>query len=217
MRKKQKRFQDNAESRNVIEPGKEIFENIKGKWHAFFGNDHPISLELACGRGEYTVGLAREFQDRNFIGVDIKGARIWKGSSIANEEKLNNAAFLRTQIDHIEKFFEKGEVNDIWIIHPDPQPRDSDEKRRLTNNSFLDRYKNFLASGAWIRLKTDDIGLFEYTLEVLNQRKDVTNLVWTKDLYTSELLSEHYGIQTNYERKFLKEGFNINYLKFQFK
>ena len=217
MRKKQKRFQDNAESRNVIEPGKEIFENIKGKWHSFFGNDNPISLELACGRGEYTVGLAREFPDKNFIGVDIKGARIWKGSSIANVENLDNAAFLRTQIDHIEKFFEKGEVNDIWIIHPDPQPRDSDEKRRLTNSDFLDRYKNFVAEGAWIRLKTDDIGLFEYTLEVLNQRKDVTNLMWTKDLYTSDLLSEHYGIQTNYERKFLKEGFKINYLKFQFK
>ncbi len=215
MRKKLKRFQDNTESRNVIEPGKDIFENIKGKWNEFFANEFPITLELACGRGEYTVGLARNISDRNFIGVDIKGARIWKGSSIAKAEKLDHVAFLRTQIDHIEKFFEKGEVDEIWITFPDPQPRESDEKRRLTHPAFLDRYKNILRKAGTIHLKTDSKSLFDYTMEVLSSRDDVKDLIHTYDLYHSEWLDDHYDIQTRYELKFLKQGFKINYLRFQ--
>ena len=216
MRKKQRRFQDNAASKNVIEAGKGIFENIKGNWNDFFGNQNSITVELACGRGEYTIGLARIFPDSNFVGVDIKGARIWKGSSIANQENLFNVAFLRTQIDHLEKFFDHDEVNHIWITFPDPQPRESDQRKRLTNNRFLDMYKNILKKGGDIHFKTDNEGLFAYTLEILEARNDIEGLVFTKDLYASNLLEEHFGIQTRYEQKFLDLGCKINYMRFRF-
>ena len=144
MRKKQQRFADNKVSRNVIEPGKEIFEQIKGNWHKFFDNDHPNVLELACGRGEYSTGLGAVYPDKNFIGVDIKGNRIWIGSKKAKQDGLDNVAFLRTQIDHLEKFFEPGEIDEIWIIFPDPRPKSSDERRRLTSPKYLEIYQNLI-------------------------------------------------------------------------
>jgi tRNA (guanine-N7-)-methyltransferase len=134
-------------SRNVIEPGKEIFENIKGKWCDLFGNDHDIVLELACGRGEYSTGLGAFYKDRNFIGVDIKGNRIWVGSKKARLEGLDNVAFLRTQIDHLEKFFDPGEISEIWIIFPDPRPKSSDEHRRLTSPKYLEIYHKLMKQG----------------------------------------------------------------------
>lgn len=216
MRGKLKRFRENAESHNVIEPGKAIFENIKGNWHAdFFKNDNPITLELACGSGEYTTGMAELFKERNFIGIDIKGARIWKGSRYARENRLENVAFLRTQIGLLEKFFSKGEIGEIWIVFPDPHPRDSDEKKRLTHPRFIEMYKNVLKSGGIIHLKTDNKDLFDYTLELLKSRNDISDLTFTKDLYRSDLLAHHFDIQTKYEKKFLEQGLKINYLQFR--
>ena len=147
----------------MIEPGKEIFESIRGNWRRdFFQNDHDIVVELACGRGEYSTGLGSIFKEKNFIGVDIKGNRIWVGSKKARLEGLDNVAFLRTQIDHLTKFFEPGEINEIWIVFPDPRPKNSDEHRRLTSPKYLEIYKNLIDTGGTIHFKTDNSGLFEY-------------------------------------------------------
>lgn len=216
MRKKQQRFAENRVNRNVIEPGKEIFDNIKGKWNEFFGNDHDIVLELACGRGEYTTGLAAIYHDRNFIGVDIKGNRIWIGSKKASNEGMQNVAFLRTQIDHLQRFFEPGEVGDIWIIFPDPRPRSSDERRRLTSPKYLEIYKKLLKPGAIIHLKTDSTPLFEYTLELLKERNDITGLEYTFELYASNYAKDHHGIKTKFEQQFTEQGYKIKYLQFRF-
>lgn len=132
-RAKLKRFAVVAENRNVIEPGKDLFTAIRGNWHEYFGNQNEIVLELGCGRGEYSIGLAAINPDKNYVGIDLKGARLWKGSVVAVENHLNNVAFLRTQIQNIDSFFADGEVSEIWITFPDPRPKDSDEKRRLTS------------------------------------------------------------------------------------
>ncbi|HNP17666.1 MAG TPA: tRNA (guanosine(46)-N7)-methyltransferase TrmB [Fulvivirga sp.] len=218
MRDKTSRFADIEAWPNVIEPSKPIYEHVKGQWHQeIFKNDNPITLELACGRGEYTVGLSRLFPNQNHIGIDIKGDRIWKGSGIAMEEGLSNAAFLRAHLLELNNFFEKGEVADIWITFPDPRPRDRDIKRRVTHERFLEIYKNIVAKDATIRLKTDNTGLFEYTLELLQSREDVKDLIFTFDLYHSEYREECHEIRTRYEQKFSSEGHDIKYLKFRFK
>lgn len=216
-RSKLKKFADIAERYNVIEPSKDIYEKVKGRWkEIIFKNSHPVTLELACGRGEYSIGLAKLFPDQNFIGIDIKGDRIWKGSSIALEEGLTNVVFLRTHLLELNNFFEHGEVDEIWITFPDPRPKDRDEKRRVTHHRFLDIYKETLALNAVVRLKTDNTGLFEYTLDVLNNRTDIKNLEYTFDLYHSDLKQECFDIRTRYEKKFSAEGHDIKYLKFQF-
>lgn len=216
MRSKLRRYHENAESPYVIEPGKEIYEQIKGNWHeSYFENDHPITLELACGRGEYTIGLAKLFQNRNFIGVDIKGSRIWKGSTYAIADNLSNVAFLRTQIDHLENFFDEDEVDEIWITFPDPHPKSAGHRKRLSGPKFLEIYKKMLKNGGIVHLKTDNIMLFEWTLEMLAQRDDISNLIFTKDLYKSDLLKDHHGLQTRYEKMFAEQGFKINYLRFE--
>lgn len=212
MRRKLKKFADNAQNRNVIEPGKALYDTIKGQWKEFFGNDNPITVELACGKGDYTLGLGRQFPERNFIGVDIKGSRIWNGSIQALEEGLNNIAFLRTQILEIENFFAPGEIDEIWITFPDPRPRDRDEKRRLTHPRFLYIYQQLLKEGGWLRLKTDDRPLFDYSLETV-QQMPISDFEFTHNVYESPLLAEHYGVQTTYEKKFLEEGRIINYLR----
>ncbi len=200
----------------MIETGKELFENIKGRWRSdFFENDHDIVLELACGRGEYTVGLGRLFPERNYIGIDLKGARIWKGSQQAQQEGLQNVAFLRTQIDHLDRFFEKDEVNEIWIVFPDPRPRSSDEQRRLTSPKFIDIYKKILKPGSLIHLKTDSTPLYEYSLEVLKSNYSVKDLIYTDDLYDSAYTGEHYDIKTRYETQFSRLGHKIKYLRFR--
>jgi tRNA (guanine-N7-)-methyltransferase len=217
VRKKQQRFDDNRLNRNVIQAGKEIFETIRGKWNSdFFENDHNIILELACGRGEYSTGLGAVYRDKNFIGVDIKGNRIWIGSKKARLEDLDNVAFLRTQIDHLEKFFEPGEINEIWIVFPDPRPKNSDEHRRLTSPKYLDIYKKLIIPGGVIHLKTDNTLLFDYTLGLLENRNDIQDLRYTWELYASEFAKDHHDIKTKYEHQFTGQGEVIKYLKFRF-
>lgn len=218
MKRKKERFKIIEERANVIERTKTIFTQIKGNWHKeYFKNEKPITLELACGRGEYTIGLASLFPDRNFIGVDIKGERIWKGSTLAVEQNLANVAFLRTPILNIESFFGKGEVDEIWITFPDPRPRKRDVKRRLTSNRFLDMYKKFVKPGSYIRLKTDNTGLFEYSLEEIQPRTDIEDFKFTRDVYASELRPECFDIKTKYEEMFAEKGEQIKYLRFRFK
>jgi tRNA (guanine-N7-)-methyltransferase len=215
-RKKLIRFQENSEKNNLLEPGKPLYETIKGNWNkTYFGNDHPIVVELACGRGEYTTGLAAQIPGRNFIGVDVKGDRLWKGAVIAETQELKNVAFLRTQIEQLDNFFAPGEICEIWITFPDPRPKDRDDRRRLTHAKFLELYKPLLAPGGLVHLKTDNVELFEYTLQVLKEF-GVKDLRSTNDVYHSELLSFHYGIKTRYEQKYASEGIKINYLQFRF-
>lgn len=217
MKRKQERFRIIEQNSNVVEPSKEIYQKIKGKWGAdFFKNDNPITVELACGRGEYTVGLARMFPKRNYVGVDIKGDRIWKGSTTALAENLQNAGFLRTHILHIESFFAPAEVDEIWLTFPDPRPRKRDIKRRLTSPRFMEMYKRILRPGGYVRLKTDNTRLYEYTLEEVRLRTDVANLEYTADVYSSDLENECFGIKTRYEQEFSEKGEKIKYLRFSF-
>lgn len=216
MRSKLNRFKDNEERRNIVQPGKPIFDTIKGNWHQFFGNDLPIVFELGCGRGEYTVGLARRFPKRNYVGVDVKGARIWKGSSVAIEEGLLNVAFLRIRILEIEKYVEENELDEIWITFPDPRPKKRDIKRRLTSERFMDIYKKLLKKGGIVHFKTDDEALFAFTRALLEDRKDIINLEYTYDYHASKFKEELPDIVTKYEEQFMREGVKIKYLRFNF-
>lgn len=217
-RKKLVRFAQNEANPNVIQAGKPLFETIKGNWHETqFQNQNPIIVELACGRGEFTVGLGREYAEQNFIGVDIKGSRIWKGSSTATAEGLGNVAFLRTQIQNLDQFFAEGEIAELWITFPDPFPRDGDEKRRLTSPKFLDMYKPMIQKNGLVHFKTDNTGLFDYTLELVKSREDIEVLAFTHDFYQSEMRDDHHGIKTRYEKIFSDKGEKIKYLKFRFK
>lgn len=218
MKSKLKRFEIIAGRENVIEPGKEIFKTIKGKWNSeYFKRDRPITLELACGRGEYTVGMARLFPERNFIGVDKKGDRLWKGSTWAVEDQLANVAFLRTEILFIESFFEADEVDEIWLTFPDPRPRIRDIKRRLSSSRYIDMYKKLLQPEGYFRFKTDNTDLFNFTLEELGYRNDLIDFEYTHDLYASSLRPECYDIKTKYEEMFAAKGEKIKYLRFKFR
>ena len=202
-------------SKNVIEPGKEIFESIHGKWNKFFGNDNEIVIELACGWGEYTLSLAEKFPEKNFVGIDIKGDRIWRGSQYAQQNGLTNVAFLRMHIIEILNLFDENEVDEIWLTFPDPRPKDRDEKHRLSNKQFLEKYQKLLKPGGWFKFKTDNTDLFEYTLHVLSDFS-IKDHAFTFDLYTSDLLLEHYDIKTKYEGIWTEKGEKIKYMKFRF-
>jgi tRNA (guanine-N7-)-methyltransferase len=218
VKSKLKRFEIISNRENVIEPGKEIFLKIKGKWNVdYFNRDKPITLELACGRGEYSVGMAKLFPDRNFIGVDKKGDRLWKGSTWAVEDQLNNVAFLRTEILFIESFIESGEVDEIWLTFPDPRPKLRDAKRRLSSSRYIDMYKKLLRPGGYFRFKTDNTDLFNFTLEELALRNDLEDYQFTHDLYNSNLRPECYDIKTRYEEMFAAKGEKIKYLRLRFK
>ncbi len=210
---------------NVVQPEtEEVFKKahpLKGKWSAeVFKNENPIVLELGCGKGEYSVGMGAHFSDKNFIGVDIKGNRIWRGAKTAFENQMNNVYFIRTRIDFIDSFFEEGEVDEIWITFPDPQPKDRLERKRLTAPMFIERYRKFLKPNGIIHLKTDHEGFFKYTLEEI-ERCNFNLLESTFNLYgeiiekldakTQEILS----IKTYYEKLFSAKGHSIHYLKFQ--
>lgn len=212
-RRKNQFFLQNAESNNVIEIGKPLYKTIRGRWRDdYFRNENPIVLELACGKGEYTVGLAQAFPETNFIGVDIKGDRIARGSQAAQTLGLTNVAFLRTDINFLAEFFLEGEVNEIWITFPDPQPRPKQEKHRLTHPRFLELYKKLLVSDGMLHLKTDNPELFAYSLGTVSQLGFV-NLQFTTNLYESPLNNLHLGIKTRYEQLFFGRGFTINYLQ----
>ncbi|WP_420386864.1 tRNA (guanosine(46)-N7)-methyltransferase TrmB [Roseivirga sp.] len=217
-RTKLKRFSENLDRFNVLEDNKPIYKNLKGNWNKdYFPKNQSITLELACGKAHYTTGLASVFPERNFVGVDVKGDRLWVGSTIAIEENLTNTAFLRAQIEHLDQFFDENEVSEIWITFPDPRPRKRDIKRRLTSPRFIDLYKSVMEPGGIVNFKTDNTMLFEYTLEVIGERADLELIDHTFDLYNSDLKLEHHGIQTDFERKFLEKGEQIKYLKFKFK
>lgn len=218
-KKKLKRFAEIASFANVIQPNDRYpveDHPFKGKWNqAFFQNDKPIILEMGCGKGEYTLALARKYPGLNFIGIDIKGERLWKGAHQALEEGIANAAFLRIQAERINHFFGPAEVSGIWITFPDPQPRQSREKKRLTSPRFLERYARILRPASPIHLKTDSTDLFEYTLEVV--RSGGHSLLYhTADLYEEGNVDEPLikAIQTHYESIFRSEGIPIKYLRF---
>lgn len=191
--------------------------DLRGKWaKEHFGNDNPVVLELACGRGEYSLGLARMFKDKNYIGVDIKGARIWKGATIAIEEELDHVAFLRTRIEVIKNFFAEGEIDQIWIIFPDPFLREAKANRRLTSPRFLESYRYLLKKGGTINLKTDDPTLYEYTLETLAEDDKINIQYQDDDIYAKELPMEELDIKTYYEKQHLRNGRTIKYVRFNF-
>jgi tRNA (guanine-N7-)-methyltransferase len=191
-------------------------KSLKGEWaKEFFKNSNPVVLELACGKGEYTVNLAQLFPERNFIGVDYKGNRIWRGAKTALEEGVNNVAFLRIQIENLIDYFSTGEVDEIWITFPDPQPQLSREKKRLTSPRFLDQYREVLRTGGAINLKTDNDGFYAYTVQMINEL-GLKAHINTDDLYNSAFADDVLSIKTYYEKKYLAHNKNINYLKFSF-
>ncbi|MCB0429414.1 MAG: tRNA (guanosine(46)-N7)-methyltransferase TrmB [Flavobacteriales bacterium] len=218
-RSKLYRYAENDALPNVIQPGRPEEAAtflLKGKWSRdHFHNEQPLTLELGCGKGEYTLGMGRAFPDCNFIGVDIKGARIWRGAKTALNENLGNVAFLRTPIERIEQCFGKDEVSDIWITFPDPQPTSRREKKRLTGHAFLHRYHKILRPGGRIHLKTDSAELFAYTMEVLEHLRIRPEIV-CEDVHGSldEIPDMVRSIRTHYEQLFLAKGKNIHYLRF---
>ncbi len=216
-RNKLVRFAQNEVNPNVVQEGKPIFEQVKGQWNTLqFAVNQPLVVELACGRGEFTLGLGRQYPNQNFIGVDIKGSRIWKGSSTATAEGIDNVAFLRIQIQQLQDFFAPNEISELWITFPDPFPRDGDEKRRLTSPKFLEMYKKLVKAGGLIHFKTDNTGLYEYTELVLSALPDCQIRNNTSDFYESELRDAHYGIKTRYEKIFSDKGEKIKYIQFSF-
>jgi tRNA (guanine-N7-)-methyltransferase len=213
-RRKLAYYQFSADAENVIEAGKPLYTTVKGKWRElYFKNQNPVILELACGKGEYSIGMGKLFPDKNFIGMDIKGDRIARGSLSALQAGLTNVAFLRAGIQYADEFFDAGELDEIWLIHPDPQVRDRDEPKRLTNSRFLDRYASYLSEKGIFCLKTDSSFLYEYSLETLKLRPDYRIVNFTDDLYQSELLDDHYDVKTHYEKIFVDKGHSIKYIK----
>lgn len=189
-------------------------ENMQGKWHAFFKNNHPITLELACGKGEYTVGLGRMYANRNFVGVDIKGNRIWRGAKTAIDEGLNNIAFLRAEIDKINNYFSANEVEEIWITFPDPQLRFSKAKKRLTHPKFLRLYQQILQPDGLIHLKTDSPDLYQFTKKVI-ALYGLTLITDYDNAYLQNNITEELKIKTYYESLDIAQSNRIHYLQFK--
>ena len=215
---KLERFAEMRDFSNVKQPTIEEIVNKKyilcGKWKSdFFKNNKPLVLELGCGKGEYTVNLAKKFPEKNFLGIDIKGARMWRGAKTAIEENISNAGFLRTRIELIQSFFEKDEVDEIWITFPDPQIKKRRAKKRLTSSKFLMSYKSFLKSTGVVHLKTDSDSLYQYTSELV-KHNNLKTIFTTNDIYNHKNIDDILKIRTHYESLFLKEGKNINYISF---
>lgn len=224
-KRKLQRFAENKTFAHLHQPAfDEIFQKdfkLKGKWGTeFFKNDNPIVLELGCGKGEYTIGLAQRYPEKNFIGVDIKGARLWRGAKTIQEENITNACFIRTRIDFITSFFAEGEVSEIWITFPDPQPRKNQARKRLTGPMFIDRYKQFLKKDGLMHLKSDSDFFFNFTLDQIEEN-GYQQLECTHDLYGEKIESldpetaEILSIRTFYESKWLAQGDKIKYVKFK--
>ena len=197
-----------------------VFENcyeraveLKGKWKSdVFQNDNPITVEMACGKGEYTIGLAERFPDRNFIGIDVKGNRLWKGAKYALEHNMTNVAFHRLMIGNIEEYFDKGEIDEFWITFPDPQH--AKKRKRLTNPMFLSRYRNISKDGAIMNLKSDSTRFYEFTKEVIAEQ-ELTLLEDCDDIYAWDDIPEHLAnIQTFYEKMWLEQSKKIKFLRY---
>ena len=205
---------------NVHQPELDDLSNgylMKGKWKkAFFKNTNPLVLELGCGMGEYSIGLAEKFPNKNFLGVDIKGARMWQGATAAFKKGLNNVCFLRIRIDLIEQCFAFNEVDEIWITFPDPQHKKRRGYKRLTHPEFINRYSNMLIEGGKIHLKTDSQFLHGFTLGVITGKNYILEDS-THDLYESPVFRENMEIKTHYEKIYLKKGKPITYLRFRLK
>jgi len=202
---------------HVVQPSfDEVFKKdykLKGKWgDEFFGNHKPLILELGCGKGEYTVGLARNNPDANFIGIDVKGARMWRGAKTALENNMKNVGFVRTRIGLINSFFGNNEVSEIWITFPDPQPKKY--YKRLTSTRFLGYYQKFIKNNGFINLKTDSAELYAYTKKLINLN-NIDLVTDTDNLYNSDLVDETLSIKTFYEQQWLEQGKPIHYLRFK--
>lgn len=214
---KLEKFADMAGYPHVFEYPYSVADNVpfgmRGNWHErFFKNDHPIVLELGCGRGEYTVGLGRMFPGKNFIGVDIKGARMWTGATESLEAGMTNVAFLRTNIEIIDRFFAPGEVSEIWLTFSDPQMKKA--TKRLTSTYFMERYRKFLVDNGIVHLKTDSNFMFTYTRYMI-EKNGLPVRVMTEDLYHSGMADDILSIKTYYEQQWLDRGLNIKYIKFR--
>jgi len=216
---KLKRFSQIMTFGNVIQPKINFYsndDNLKGNWSTVFNNVNPLVLELGCGAGEYTVALAKDYPNKNFIGIDIKGARIWKGAKAALDQGLNNVRFLRTKVDFITKFFGENEVNEIWLTFSDPQPKKP--KKRLSSKLFTDKYQEFLKINGVIHLKTDSDLLYDFTLEEIKSNnfkllENITN-VYKESYEKSQELKKILFIKTFYEKKWLDLEKTIKYLAF---
>ena len=213
------RFAENRTFAHVFQPAYHQLINegfpLKGAWHTFFDNKQPVTLELGCGKAEYTIGLALMYPQRNFIGMDVKGARFWKGARYAQDHQMQNVAFIRSRIDQINHFFcTEDTINEIWITFPEPQPRESKEKKRLTSPEFLHRYRQFAMPNTTIHLKTDSISLYNYTLEVI---KDHHLYIITASQNIDLDFPHHpeLSIQTFYESIWRKQGKPIHYISFK--
>lgn len=215
---KLKRFKENETFKNVIQPTREeVIDNfsLQGKWHSFFKNDNPIVLELGCGKGEYTVALAKQNPHKNFIGIDIKGARFWRGAKTALEENLENVTFIRTQIELVTFLFEENEVDEIWITFPDPQIKYQRTKHRMTNTEFLKKYHHILKEDGIINLKTDSEFMHGYTLGLLHgEGHEILHA--NHNVYKNEGAPEEVtSTQTFYEKQYLEVDKPITYIQFK--
>ncbi|HSW68411.1 MAG TPA: tRNA (guanosine(46)-N7)-methyltransferase TrmB [Bacteroidales bacterium] len=212
------RFEESRNFPNLIQAG--YFEliqkyHLRGNWaQNHFHNSNPIVLELGCGKGEYTLALARKNADANYIGIDNKGARLWRGCRTAIEDGVSNVAFFRTRIEQIEQIFAPNEISGIWITFPDPHPQNSKSEKRLTSPRFLEHYRNILVPESIIHLKTDELQLFEYTLNVIKEKR-MQLLFHSFDLYNEATFEEASLVQTFYEKSFLAQGKKIKYLRFR--
>ena len=219
---KLKRFKENETFENVFQPKRDELVNnqfpLKGNWNkTYFKNKNPLVLELGCGKGEYTVALAKKYPNKNVIGIDIKGARFWRGAKTALEEGLPNAAFLRTQIELVDDAFANNEVDEIWITFPDPQIKYKRTKHRMTNSGFLKRYKNILKPDGVVNLKTDSEFMHGYTLGLLHGEGHEV-LYANHNVYKQEGSPEDVtGIQTFYESQYLEQNKPITYIRFKIK
>ncbi len=214
---KLKKFEDLKELPNTLQPTIKNLKSgfyLKGNWkREFFRNNNPIVLELGCGKGEYSIGLAKKYSNINFIGIDIKGARIWSGAREAYDQEMKNVAFLRIPIEFIDHCFGKNEIDEIWITFPDPQLKLKRAKKRLTHPNFLNLYNNFLKKNGIIHLKTDSQRLHLFTLEIIHKEKHIL-FDSNPNLYSNSCIKDDLNLKTYYERKFLEKGKPITYIRF---